>query len=113
GHPLADFSYHAMAWRLTMEQFRGMAGNDFAALGIPEERDYVLSYCRRTGRGAIDPAAWEFCVVFSIFRLAAILHGIAKRAIDGNSADPGAAQVGARARTIADVAWRQVEAMSA
>src|SRR5262249_14858553 len=79
GHPLADFSYDATAWRLTAEQFRGMAGKDFVALGIPQERDYVLAYCRRTRRDAIDPASWEFCVVFSMFRLAAILQGIAKR----------------------------------
>ena len=32
GHPLADFSYHVMVWRLTQEQFRGMAGKDLAAL---------------------------------------------------------------------------------
>lgn len=109
GHPLADLSYHVMAWRLSWEQFRGMAGNDFQALGIPTEADYVATYCRRTGRGDIDPVAWEFCVAFSMFRLAAILQGIAKRAQIGNSADANAAGVGARARTIADAAWRQVE----
>ena len=109
GHPLADLAYQAMAWRLTWEQFRGMAGRDFTALGIPSEAEYVAAYCRRTGRDGIDAAAWEFCVAFSMFRLAAILQGIAKRALLGNSADANAAAVGARARTIAEVAWRQVE----
>ncbi len=109
GHPLADLAYHAMAWRLTWEQFRGMAQRDVRALGIPAEADYVAAYCRRTGRGAIDPGDWEFCVAFSMFRLAAILQGIAKRAELGNSADANAAAVGAQARTIAEVAWRQVE----
>ncbi len=109
GHPLADFSYHAMAWRLTAEQFRGMAGRDLAALGIPAERDYVAAYCRRTGRAGIDPAEWEFYVVFSMFRLAAILQGIAKRAIEGTSAGSDAVTTGKRARTIAEVAWQQVQ----
>ncbi len=109
GHPLADLAYQAMAWRLTLAQFRGMAGNDFHALGLPTEAEYVASYCRRTGRDGIDPLAWEFCVAFSMFRLAAILQGIAKRAEQGNSADANAMEVGARARTIAEVAWRQVE----
>ena len=112
GHPLADLSYHAMAWRVTPAEFRGMADKDLAALGIPSERDYVEAYCRRTGRDGIDPTGWEFCVVFGMFRLAAILQGIAKRALTGTSADAGAAEVGARARTIADVAWRQVEAIT-
>ena len=109
GHPLADLAYQAMAWRVTFAQFRGMAGNDFHALGLPTEAEYVASYCRRTGRDPIDPMAWEFCVAFSMFRLAAILQGITKRAQQGNSADAHAAEVGARSRTIAEVAWQQVE----
>jgi aminoglycoside phosphotransferase (APT) family kinase protein len=113
GHPLADFSYHVMAWRLTQQQFRGMAGNDLAALGIPAEDAYVARYAARTGRERIDPADWEFCVVFSMFRLAAILQGIARRALDGTSTDAGAVEVGRRAHAIADVAWRQVESMAA
>lgn len=109
GHPLADLAYQAMAWRLTLAQFRGMAGNDFQSLGLPTEAAYVAAYCRRTGRADIDPHAWEFCVAFSMFRLAAILQGITKRAVQGNSADANAVEVGARARTIAEVAWRAVE----
>ena len=109
GHPLADLAYHVMVWRLTAEQFRGMAGKDFAALGLPTEQQYVQAYCRRTGRDPIDRDDWEFCVVFSMFRLAAILQGITKRVQAGTSADAGAAEVGARARAIADVAWQQVE----
>ena len=110
GHPLADFSYHVMAWRLTQAQFRGMADKDLDALGIPPEREYVERYGARTGRARIDPRDWEFCIVFSMFRLAAILQGIAKRALGGNAADPHGADVGRRARIVADVAWRQVEA---
>jgi aminoglycoside phosphotransferase (APT) family kinase protein len=111
GHPLADFSYHAMVWRLSQEQFRGMAGRDLVALGIPTERQYVDRYCARTGRDQIEPRDWEFCVVFSMFRLAAIMQGIAKRALIGTSADAGAADVGRRARIIAEIAWRQVESI--
>jgi len=113
GHPLADLSYHVMAWRLTMEQFRGMAGRDHAALGIPSEREYVHAYCRRTGRPDIDPVEWEFYVAFSMFRLAAILQGIARRAVDGNAASAEAAQTGQRARAIADAAWAQVARLRA
>jgi aminoglycoside phosphotransferase (APT) family kinase protein len=88
-----------------------MAGKDFAALSIPTEREYVERYCARTGRERIDPDDWEFCVVFSMFRLAAIMQGIAKRVLTGTSADAGAADVGRRARAIADIAWRQVESI--
>jgi len=109
GHPLADLSYHVMAWRLTMAQFRGMAGSDYAALGIPTERDYLHAYCARTGRRDIDPIEWEFYIAFSMFRLAAILQGIARRAVEGTAASAEAVDTGRRARAIADAAWAQVD----
>jgi aminoglycoside phosphotransferase (APT) family kinase protein len=110
GHPLADFAYHALPWRLTAAQFRGMAGTDYAALGIPDERSYLDTYCRRTGRAPVDPAHWEFYLAYSMFRLAAILQGILKRAADGTASSAQAKETGARARPIAEAAWRQVEA---
>lgn len=103
GDPLADFGYHAMSWRVTPELFRGLAGIDFAALGIPAEKAYVAAYCRRTGRAAIP--SWEFYMVYSLFRIAAILQGIAKRAIDGTAAAADAAEQGRLARPLAEQAW--------
>jgi aminoglycoside phosphotransferase (APT) family kinase protein len=103
GNPIADFAYHAMSWRVSPELFRGLAGADLLSLGIPDERAYVEAYCRRTGRSRIDD--WEFYVVFGMFRLAAILQGIAKRAIEGTAASAQAAEVGSRARPIAEMAW--------
>lgn len=109
GHPLADFAYHALPWRLTAAQFRGMAGVDLAAQGIPDERSYLDAYCRRTGRAPVDPAHWEFYLAYSMFRLAAILQGILKRACDGTASSDEALETGAKARPIAEAAWRQVE----
>jgi len=103
GNPLADFAYHVMTWRVTPELFRGLAGIDFAASGIPDETAYVAAYCRRTGRG--DIAAWDFYMVYSLFRIAAILQGIAKRALDGTAASAEAAEVGRIARPLAEQAW--------
>ena len=73
-----------MAWRLTPGQFRGLGGQDLAALGIPTEAEYVAAYCRRTGRARIDD--FEFYLVFNMFRIAAILHGVLARAQHGNAA---------------------------
>src|SRR5512147_3012063 len=84
GHPLADFSYHCMSWHIPPAQFRGIAGLDLAALGIPQERDYVTAYCRRTGRQKIEH--WDFYLAYNMFRLAAILQGIMKRALEGTAA---------------------------
>ncbi|MBV5334132.1 phosphotransferase family protein, partial [bacterium] len=49
GHPLADFSYHCMAWHIPPGAFRGIGGLDVKSLGIPEEDDYIRRYCTRTG----------------------------------------------------------------
>lgn len=104
GDPLADFAFHLMAWHLEPDLFRGWAGEDLADLGIPSERDYAAAYERRTGTKTISD--WRFYLVFSMFRLAAILQGIAKRVESGNASDPGASRVAHQARPVAARAWR-------
>ena len=111
GHPLADFSYHMLAWRLRPDEFRGMAGVDIATLGIPNEQDYVRAYCKRTGRQSIKPRDWDFYLAYNMFRLACIRQGIMRRVLDGNASNPNAADVGRRAGDMADTAWRLVETM--
>ena len=106
GDPLVDFAYHMLTWHLQPDEFRGMAGADLAALGIPAAHDYLRRYAERTGRGAIDPAQWDFYLVYNMFRLAAILQGIAKRVEDGTAANAAARATGAKARPIGELAWR-------
>jgi len=110
GHPLSDFAYQVMAWRLSPQEFRGIKGADLAALGIPSEADYVAAYCRRTGREAIPD--FEFYLIFNMFRIAAILHGVLSRALQGNAASADAVAMGSRARPVADVAWRMAQSTS-
>ena len=113
GHPLIDFAYHCMSWRLSPGQFRGLAGTDLAALGIPSEADYVAAYCRRTGRTHIPERDWEYYMAFNMFRLAGIMQGIMARAVQGNAASQEALETGSRTRSLAEEAWRQVERIMA
>ena len=108
GHPLADFSYHCMAWHIPSSMGRGIGGLDIAALGIPSERDYVRRYCERTRRGGVDAvmADWNFYLAYNLFRIAAILQGIARRALDGTAASAQAAQAGAGAKNLAALGWQ-------
>lgn len=108
GHPLADFSYHCMAWHIPGDLFRGIAGQDLAALGIPDERSYVRRYCERTGRPSADAvmADWDFYLAYNLFRIAAILQGIAKRMEDGTASSAQAQQSAAGARPLAELGWR-------
>ena len=108
GHPLADFSYHCMAWHIPPGTFRGIGGLDHAGLGIPTEQEYVRRYCERTQRQ--DPQAlaedWNFYLAYNLFRLASITQGIAKRVVDGTAASAQARATGASTRPLAEMAWK-------
>jgi len=101
GHPLADFSYHLMMYRMP----DALAGRDLAALNIPSEAEYVAAYCRRTGRAGI--ADMDFYMAFNLFRLAGIVHGIKGRLVRGTAASAHAAEMAARLEPLADLAWAQ------
>ena len=107
GHPLADFSYHCMAWHVPHTLGRGIGGLDLRALGIPPERDYLARYCDRTGRADPDDllADWNFYLAYNLFRIAAILQGIARRVVDGTASSEEARATGAVARPMAELGW--------
>jgi aminoglycoside phosphotransferase (APT) family kinase protein len=108
GHPLADFSYHCMSWHIPSGVFRGIAGLDHAALGIPGEREYVRRYCERTGRADVDAvmADWNFYLAYNLFRLSAIAQGIAKRVVEGTAASASAKATGDAAPELARLGWQ-------
>ncbi len=109
GHPLSDFANLCMAWRLTPGLFRGLAGVDLPALGIPPEAEFVRAYGQRVGRAAIPVAEWEYYMAFNMFRLVAILQGVLARALQGNASNEEALAAGQRARPLSEAAWQQVE----
>jgi aminoglycoside phosphotransferase (APT) family kinase protein len=107
GHPLADFSYHCMSWHIPSGAFRGIGDADLDSLGIPDEKAYVRRYCERTGRADPDAvmADWNFYMAYNLFRIAAILQGIAKRVEAGTASSAQAAASAAGARPMAELAW--------
>ncbi len=107
GHPLADFSYHCMAWHIPPGSFRGIGGLDVDSLGIPRESEYIRRYCERTGITTPDALQhdWNFYMAYNLFRLAAILQGIAKRVEAGTASSAQAASSAAGARPLAQMAW--------
>jgi aminoglycoside phosphotransferase (APT) family kinase protein len=107
GHPLADFSYHCMAWHIPPGSFRGIAGLDIGALGIPTEDEYIAKYCERTGylTPAQMKADWNFYLAYNLFRLASILQGIAKRVEMGTASSAQAVNSAKGARPLAEMGW--------
>lgn len=111
GHPLVDFSYHMMTWRMgSGPNARGLLGVDLPSLGIPSEQQYLQAYLRRTGRKAeISQQDWNYYMVFNLFRLCSIVQGIAKRAQQGNASNEKAVEAGKRARPLAEQGWALVQ----
>ena len=80
GHPMSDFAYHCMMWRMSSGEFHGLADTDVKSLGIPSEKEYLAAYCRRVEREPVPEHEWEYYMAFNMFRLAAILQGVLARA---------------------------------
>ncbi len=108
GHPLADFSYHCMAWHIPPGAFRGIGGLDVQSLGIPTEEAYIRQYCERTGLTTPEAvqADWNFYMAYNLFRIAAILQGIAKRVEAGTASSAQAASSAQGVRPLAEMAWK-------
>ena len=107
GDPLADFTYHLMAWHMPHSDSAAgtatLAGHDLGALGIPAMPDYVAAYVARTG---LDPrphlAAY---LAYNFFRIAAILQGIIGRVRDGTATSEFAPAKAEMVRPLAARAW--------
>ncbi len=108
GHPLGDFAYHAMMYRVPGDIVAGIGGRDPMELGLPSEADYIAAYCRRTGRDGIPD--WDFYIAFNLFRLAAIFHGIKGRVIRGTATSAQAAQRAEQFPRLAQLAREAMEA---
>ncbi len=106
GSPLADFAYHCCVWHFPAGLYRGLAGVACPA-GIPSEEDYRNRYAARTGRAALDH--WDYYLAYNFFRMAAIMQGILKRALDGTAAAADAVAFGRGARRLAEAGWARVE----
>ncbi len=107
GDPAADFTYHLLMYRMPRALFAGLAGIDLEPLGIPSEDEYVAAYCRRTGRDQLPNR--DYLIVFCMFRLAAILHGIKGRIVRGTASSAHAAQMVEKLEPLADLAWAEAE----
>jgi aminoglycoside phosphotransferase (APT) family kinase protein len=103
GHPLADFAYNAMMYRMPPDIVAGLADADLGALGLPTEAAYIAAYCRRTGRQEI--ANYPFYLAFNFFRLAAIFHGIKGRVIRGTASSASAHERAEAFPRLAQIGW--------
>ncbi len=87
GHPYADLASVIMQWQMPSgTEGRGLAGEDRNALGLPSDEAFIAQYCERRGLNGIDN--FGYYLAFCFFRMAAIIQGVLKRALDGNASNP-------------------------
>jgi aminoglycoside phosphotransferase (APT) family kinase protein len=87
GHPFADLASVIMQWQMPSgREGRGLAGVDRSELGLPSDEEFIARYCERRGLPGID--GFGFYLSFCFFRMAAIIQGVLKRALDGNASNP-------------------------
>lgn len=105
GDPLADFGYHCLLWHV------GNINDTVASdLGIHNEKEYVDLYLSRTKMEL--ESEWEFYIIFSLFKVAAISQGILGRVRDGTAASDFAVEMGKRAKSLADLGWEKAKKIS-
>lgn len=75
---------------------------------IPTLKEYVARYCERTGF-RIEAGDIGFYSAFNLFRVAAILQGVAGRIRDGIVTAKNAAQIVMRIEPIANAAWAEAQ----
>ncbi len=107
GDPASDFTYHLLMYRMPKDLFAGLAGVELEPLGIPAEEDYVAAYCRRTGRDHLPNK--DYLIVFNLFRLAAILHGIRGRIARGTASSAHAVETASKLEPLAELAWAEAQ----
>lgn len=107
GPPLSELAYNCLTYYVPDDRRGDLMSIDFASYGIPSEAEYVAQYCARTGRHTIP--GWKFYLVFSLFRLAAIIQGVYRRGLAGNASSPEAITMGAQSRQLAVAAWELVQ----
>ena len=87
GHPYADLASVIMQWQMPAgSEGRGLAGIDRGTQGLPSDEAFIADYCAHRGLPGIDN--FGFYLSFCFFRMAGIIQGVLKRALDGNASNP-------------------------
>jgi aminoglycoside phosphotransferase (APT) family kinase protein len=109
GHPLGDLMYNLMDWYRPegVDERHTLATVDLKAMGIPTQDEYIARYFER--RGQESPSNLGFYRAYNLFRVAAIVQGIAGRVRDGTATSANAGEQEARVPLLAEAAWLEAQ----
>lgn len=107
GDPLADLTYYLMIWHMPPDERASLATVDFTTSGIPSWSQGLERYVEATGATLDRPIEWY--IAFNLFRLAAILQGVAGRAARGQANNERALRAQERVGPLARAAWMNAQ----
>ncbi|TNE59524.1 MAG: phosphotransferase family protein [Alphaproteobacteria bacterium] len=108
GHPLGDFTYHLMSWKMpSADGSPSLSNSDLTSLGIPTAEEYTKMYEELTGFTVGENL--DFYFAYNFFRLAGILQGIVGRVRDGTASSANAAENAERVRPLAEAGWHHAK----
>ena len=90
GHPMADLGFCVMPWNTGPQEYGGILGTDFGALGIPTQDSFVETY---QAHAITDMSLTPFHQAFALFRFSAIFVVIADRARGDNATSNEASEL--------------------
>eukprot|EP00127_Corallochytrium_limacisporum_P001771 Clim_evm2s80 gene=Clim_evmTU2s80 len=104
GDPVSDLAYNCLPYHMdrNLPVLPGFVGLDISSMGIPAEKDYIREYFKSADYLPVEN--WNIYISFALFRVAAILQGVYKRAIDGQASGSNAKEVGKMTSLMADTA---------
>lgn len=102
GDPIADLTYFLMKWVLPPGERNALGDLDLAAHGVPTVDQALTRYAEITGD---RPESLDWCLAYNLFRIAAIVQGVAGRHAAGNASSPAAALAADRVPPLARAAW--------
>ena len=105
GDPMADLTYFLTPWVTPEGERNSFHGLNTATLGMPTVEAALDRYCALGGARPAVPLAWYFA--YNLFRIAAIVQGVAARHLAGNASSPQAATAAGRVGPLAITAWEQ------
>lgn len=103
GDPIADLTYLLIHWVTPAHERNSLSGLDIDVLGIPTQQAMVQRYLAATGDTLGAPLEWYLS--YNLFRLAAILHGVAARDRAGAANNSRAKLAQNRVGPLAKAAW--------
>lgn len=103
GDPVADFTWYLMNWVIQPDGRAPIAGLDLPTLGIPTLTETVARYREKAGF-PVENIDWY--LAYNLFRFAAILQGVHKRALEGNASNSHSANMTSLIRPLAASAWQ-------